>query len=230
MTRKTQANYYLPIATADTVRDRARKIGVSVNALVDLYLRHSEARLSDEALAKWAASIPSTQGRLAGGLTKVERSTFAAFDACAQRSEFPAATYCFGARELAHAAGVLPKEGFGALQALARRGLVEGAQGHDLDPWGRPVESFWWRAGGRLPVGARFAPPPESADEFLRQAYRRLEVWVDQGRPAGELYAVVLDLRALVRAHTSDPNDGFVELYAREAVGLSPQALRLRAQ
>lgn len=225
---KLQINLSMADETVVNLRRVAEQVKAPVGDLADLCVRYALSRLPSDRLTAWAASLPSTLGRLGGAPTKVERSTLAAFDACARQSEFPAATYCFGARELAHAAGVLPKEGYGALQALARRGLVEGAQGHDLDPWGRPAESFWWRAGGRLPVGARFTPPPESAEEFLRQAYRRLEVWVDQERPAGGLYAVVLDLRALVRAHTAHPNDGFVELYAREVAGLSPQALRLR--
>lgn len=234
MTDKQQVTYYLPLATSEAVKDQAKELGVSSNALADLFLRYAQAQLGKEALRKWASSLPSTKGCLGGALTKAERNVLGAFEVLSEQSEFGADEYCYSVSELAMKAGVLPKEAFAALQALARRGLVDGIESPDADRHGRPLESFWWPVG-RSATHPRFPMQRPGDGKGVRgwepyvQCWELLESWIRGGREKALLYQRVVELRRMTFSQLMDVTlVGVIERDARWAFGISSRALALK--
>ena len=233
MTDKQQVTYYLPLATSEAVKDQAKELGVSSNALADLFLRYAQAQLGKEALRKWASSLPSTKGCLGGALTKAERNVLGSFEVLSEQSEFGADEYCYSVPELAAKASALPKEAFAALQTLARRGLVDGVESPEADRHGRPLESFWWPVG-RSVTHPRFPMqrPGEAKDRgwvSYVQCWELLESWIRGGREKSLLYQRVVDVRRMAFSQLMDPwVAGLIEREARWAFGISARALALK--
>lgn len=234
MTDKHQVTYYLPTATSEVIKDQAKELGVSTNALADLFLRFAQDRLGKEALRKWASSLPSTKGCLGGALTKVERNVLGAFDVLSRQSEWGKEVYCFSVPELAAKASVLPKEAYAAVQSLARRGLVDGIESFEADRHGRPTESFWWPAG-RFETHPRFPAQHPGNELTIRgwpvyvRCWELTESWVRGGRDKALLYQRVVELRRQTAGQLMDPAVvDQVERDARLAFGISARALALK--
>jgi hypothetical protein len=141
---KTQIGVYIEVVTADELRNRAARAGVPIGDLADLTMRYGLERLSDEALAKWAAGRQPTRGRMGGGLLKNELAVLGCWDRLLAKGE---GAWRFMAKDIAQEAGLTNKDAYFALLGLQRRGLVTGGGSQDLDRWGRPMESAWVKVG-----------------------------------------------------------------------------------
>jgi hypothetical protein len=148
---KTQVGLFLQNTTAEEVRVTAMKVGVGIGDLADYLLTQGLQRLSEGELHTWAASLQSTKGRLGGGLTRCESAVLKCFDRLLQNRE---EAWRFSAHEIAKEAGFPHRLAFGALKSLQRRELVKGLEmSEEVDRWGRPVNSVWWRPEDARPPG-----------------------------------------------------------------------------
>lgn len=218
----------------DAIREKASNLRVTINALVDIYLRFADEKIPLAALERWSRQPPDPPyyrpGRDLGRRTD---RVLAAFDALGAKSEFGAETYCFSALELATEASMLPKQAFGALMELQREGRVDGIEAPEFDAWGRPKESFWWPAG-RSVTHPRFPTqrPGEAKDRgwvSYVQCWELLESWIRGGREKALLYQRVVDVRRMAFSQLMDPwVAGLIERDARWAFGISARALALK--
>ena len=140
---KIQIGLYMQSETTQELKEKAVSAGVSIGDLADLYIRFGMAKLSDDALKKWASELPNVKGRHGGGLTKNEKAVLASFTALKSPKE-PGA-FRFNAHVVAQAAGMSHAHALWALRQLEGRGMVSGyideEQGEDR--FGRPKKSIW---------------------------------------------------------------------------------------
>lgn len=138
---RTVVTLSLDVDVVGEARIRAHKAHIPISTLHDLCMRYALTRLSEEALAKFAAErAPGGLGRL----SKHERQVLGAL-ADLEKKEAPA--YRFMADEVAVTGGMLKRDAFRALAALKSRGMVASL---DLEPgkfdsWGRPTREAWNR-------------------------------------------------------------------------------------
>lgn len=231
---KHQMNLSLTDETALHLRKTAERVQAPIGDLADLCLRFALDKLPEDRLMAWAAQLPSTLGRLGGAPTKNERLVLGAFGVLADQSEWGQEVYCFSVPELSAKAGVLPKEAYAAVQALARRGLVDGIESPEADRHGRPLESFWWPVG-RFTTHPRFPKQHPGNELTIRgwpvyvRCWELIESWVRNGRNTAELHQRVLELRRQTAGQLMDPAVvDQVERDARWAFGISSRALALK--
>lgn len=129
-------------ALQEELKERADKAHLSTSALADLVMRYGLAKLSDDALAKWARARPNERGALGGGLRKAERAVLAAMEALEGK---PGIGWRLGTDEIASEVGMLWRDTHFALCSLKARGLVGTmVRNEDRDRWDRPTGIFWW--------------------------------------------------------------------------------------
>jgi hypothetical protein len=124
---------YLSDACLDALKMRAQELRVPYSALADFMLALALEKARPETIQAWlkqraTPEITPKQGRVLEAL----------------RSLTTPETYRFDVGSVADAADMPPREAYRALKALQGRGEVAGAEGSELDRWGRPLES-WWR-------------------------------------------------------------------------------------
>ncbi len=127
------------------VRALAAEVDAPIGDLVTLFLSYAIDRIKPEALKEWADKQVSRKGRLAGGLTKVERACITGIQALEARE----GVRRFAAEDIAHAIGVRIAVAHDALNALKLRGLVgtfslAPKDGPQFDKWGRELQTVWW--------------------------------------------------------------------------------------
>jgi|GEM_PF-6113590 len=133
---------YVQASTAEELKRRADAAGLTYSDLIDLAARYGLSRLTDDALAAWAARQPSNRGRLGGGLTKAEKAVLGALRSLTQASAGTGQVR-FELTEVADCAGLLRRDAYLAAKALQQRGLAAGVDGPELDRWDRPKSSVW---------------------------------------------------------------------------------------
>lgn len=137
---KTQMGLWIEAGTADELRTRANRVGVAVGDLADLLVQFGLGKLTDAALAKWAASVRSRKGRLGGALRKSERASLDAM----HRMKAAEGAWRFTLEDIARESGCRLRDAYMALVDLRNRGLVMGGGGsQEVDAWGRPLKSVW---------------------------------------------------------------------------------------
>lgn len=122
---------YLSVEHMGALKGRAAALGVPYSALADFLLGLALQRVTPETLQAWMSTRT-------GGLSSKETAVLGAL----QRLSTPE-TYRFDVGSVADAAGLPRREAYRALKALQGRGEVAGAEGSEVDRWGRPVESLW---------------------------------------------------------------------------------------
>lgn len=139
---KTQMGLFLDVGTAERLRSEAGRAGAPIGDLADLCIRFALERMTPDAVAKWAQSLPSRMGPLSGGPKKNERAVIAAFERLPRKAGQEGA-WKFPLTDVAAEAGLRLTDAFWALKALQARKLVHGSELEEVDRWGRPVKSFW---------------------------------------------------------------------------------------
>lgn len=160
MTIKAFSGYYLPVSTADALRQRAERVGASNSELLDLFIRFGLEKMSEEQLRVWVDKLPNTKGRHGGGLRVAERLIL---DTLRRLSLRGSMGWRFPGRQLAAESGMNYKDGYLALKSLRGRGLVRGTESDKSDRWGRPVECAWW-----LPEAEKRQQPAAPTEEVLQ--------------------------------------------------------------
>lgn len=137
----TMVGLYLSPETAEDLKGKALKGGLTISALADLALRYGLARLADDAIAAYAAKLPRKRGALGGGLRASEQAALRALEALTV-----GLAWRLSHEDIAATAGLGRLEAYKALTSLAGRGLVRphpALSSPELDRWGRPVKTFW---------------------------------------------------------------------------------------